>query len=265
MLARFIFIVIALFWVTMNVLLWRAEYGAHPVGGGAVPAEMVWQKILDAPDDSSLNVVQHGKRIGLLHWQTSVGEEFSKLDEAPQAGITVKSKIHLDGNVTLPELGGRFRFECNLSLPNSRDWETLDLRLAHRPVVVEIHSVAAEQTVRLRASDGEGFFERKFKFSQLQNPMTLLGEIAGPLTGGLFAGLDIPVPAQPSANSPPAFKWEASNGTLKIGHEPVRVYRLQTRVMDRFDVVVFVSRAGEILRVELPDGIVLQHDKLSSY
>jgi hypothetical protein len=32
--------------------------------------------------------------------------------------------------------------------------------------------------------------------------------------------------------------------------------------LDRFNIVVFVSRAGEILRVELPEGITLANDQL---
>jgi hypothetical protein len=59
-------------------------------------------------------------------------------------------------------------------------------------------------------------------------------------------------------------QWEAFNDKLVIRHEPVRVYRLQTRLLDRYPIVIFVSRAGEILRAELPQGIVLLHDQLVS-
>ena len=48
MLARPTFLAIATFWLTMNVLLWRAEYGSHN-GETPVPLELVWRKILTAP------------------------------------------------------------------------------------------------------------------------------------------------------------------------------------------------------------------------
>jgi hypothetical protein len=56
--------------------------------------------------------------------------------------------------------------------------------------------------------------------------------------------------------------WEARHESIKLGHSSVRVYRLQARLLDRFAIVVFTSTAGEILRVELPDGIVLTNDQL---
>jgi hypothetical protein len=112
------FLLIALFWVTMNVLLWRAEYSARDEAGSVVPVGVAWQRILTAPDRSSLAL---------------------------------------------------------------------------------------------------------------------------------------------------AVKWEARYDTLKIGQEPVRVYRVETRLLDRYPIKVFISRAGEILRVELPDGIVLMHDQLAIF
>lgn len=57
MFARLTFCGLAAFWVTMNVLLWRLEYGARG-GDTEVPAQLVWHKILTAPDGSSLSVTR---------------------------------------------------------------------------------------------------------------------------------------------------------------------------------------------------------------
>ena len=43
---RLYFPLIALFWIIMNLLLWRAEFGGGKEFGSAVPTEAVWQKIL---------------------------------------------------------------------------------------------------------------------------------------------------------------------------------------------------------------------------
>ena len=43
--SRLVFIGITIFWVTMNALLWRAEYGSRG-SGSAMSPEVVWQKIL---------------------------------------------------------------------------------------------------------------------------------------------------------------------------------------------------------------------------
>jgi len=44
----------------------------------------------------------------------------------------------------------------------------------------------------------------------------------------------------------------------------VRAYRLQTRLLDRFQALIFVSSVGEILRIELPDEIILVNDQLTN-
>ena len=66
MIPRLTFFFITVFWVTMNTLLWRAEFGSARNEGSAVPLEMVWQKILTAPDNSSLNLFYEGRKVGFL-------------------------------------------------------------------------------------------------------------------------------------------------------------------------------------------------------
>ena len=266
MFARLVFLLIALFWVTMNVWLWRAEYGAGDQAGSVVPVGVVWRKILTAPDSSSLSIFQRGKKIGFCHWITGVGEEFSQLDEAPPGGLAGKPgsyQIHLDGNVTPGDFASRTRFECRLKFSHDQNWQELNLRLGVRPMVWEVHSVAAEQSVRLRTEAGENRVERVFRFADLQNPEALLREFAGPFGAALVNGLGLPALPQNPSGLGLAVKWEARYDILKIGHEPVRVYRLDTRLLDRYGIKIFVSRAGEILRAELPNGIVLMHDQLA--
>jgi hypothetical protein len=40
---------------------------------------------------------------------------------------------------------------------------------------------------------------------------------------------------------------------------------LQTRVLDKYEIKIFISRVGEILRVELPDEVVLVNDQLAAF
>ena len=80
MTARLTFLAIAAFWVTMNVLLWRAEFGAR-TNDTPVPFELVWKKILTAPDESSLSVYQGRTRMGYCEFSTGVGQQMAGLDE----------------------------------------------------------------------------------------------------------------------------------------------------------------------------------------
>src|SRR5574342_757057 len=102
MFARAAFILIALFWLTMNVLLWRTEFGGRPGAGSSVPAELVWQKILTAPDSSSLVILLNEKRAGVCHWITGVGEQWSEIgDENVPSGLPERPagyRLRVEGN-----------------------------------------------------------------------------------------------------------------------------------------------------------------------
>jgi hypothetical protein len=240
----------ALFWVVMNVLLWRAQYGSHDAAD-PVPVRLVWRKILTAPDPSSLSIWQGERRLGFGHWVTGVGEEFAELDEAPPEGLLGKIRnyrLEFDGNLTWPGEELRLRFECAIKLSTNQNWQEFTLRVSSRPLVWEVRGRAAEQLVHFHTEDGDRKFDRAFRF-------------AGPAGPGLLAALGMPAAA--NGSMAPDLRWEASSVFLSIGNEPIRVFRLQTRLLDRFRIRVYVSRAGEILRVELPNGIVLKHDQIN--
>jgi hypothetical protein len=263
MLNRLLFILIAVFWLAMNFLLWRAEYGDQSAISSAVPPAVVWEKILNCPDHSTLSIQKRGQRIGQCSLQTSVSEEFSTLEDAPQKGIKAGNRVRLEGSLSMPERRGRIRFESDVSLSDNEQWERFRLRISRRGAMVEVESEAAKQTVHLKATDGEAEFDRVFTFSEFKNPMALLNGFLDPIAAGMMAGFDpVTLFPPPTETDEPLLVWHARNDTLNIGHEPVRVYRLQTRVLERYNIVIHVSRAGEILKVELPHGIVLIHDRL---
>jgi hypothetical protein len=263
-------ILITVFWVVMNVLLWRAEYGDRDRMSASVPAEVIWQKMLTAPDSSSLSIFHHGKKVGFCHWITSVGQELSKAKEedAPPEGMVgrVSSyRIQIEGNLALPDSVNRARFDGVLRLATNRLWQDFNLRLNFRPVIWEIRSVAAEQTVHLKSIEGDAAFDRVFKFADLENPTALLQEFVGPWAPGVFDSLGLGAHSSKALSSSLGLKWEASRDSMDVRHASVRAYRLKARLLDRYQMVIFVSRVGEILRVELPDEIVLTNDQLFSF
>jgi len=270
MISRIMLILVTAFWVTMNILLWRAEYGQQGSAGSSVPAEVVWRKILTAPDSSPLTIFHHGKKVGFCHWITSVGEELSQIQEdtgSPEGrvGRIMGYRLQLEGNVSSEKAGNRIRFESALTLTTNQVWQDFNLRIILRPTVLELHSSAFDQRVRFNVDDGEQKFERVIKFSELQNPQALLREFAGPIAGGLLNNFGM-LGAQTQGTALKAgLKWEGREDSMRIGHSPVRTYRLQTRVLDKYQLTIFISRVGEILRVELPDEIVLVNDQLAAF
>jgi hypothetical protein len=273
MTSRITFLLIALFWLTMTYLLWRSEYVGHNQVGSSVPVELVWRKILTAPDDSRLEIMHNGKKVGYCRWAANIGQDQAVgrilSDEVPPEGMApalVNYRLNFEGNLALSDYGSRMRFDLEVRLTTNHVWQAFDLRLNLRPTIWEVHSVASEEKVRFVTSDRDGKSERVFKFADLQNPQALLQDFDVPAPLGML-GLLSPFPHSqtPAPALPPlSLDWKARNDWIPIGHTSVRAYRLEATVLDRYRMRVIVSRVGEILRVELPDGWELLNDQLIS-
>jgi hypothetical protein len=263
MIPRITFLTIAAFWVVMNVLLWRAEYDSQGAGV-RVPPALVWQKILTAPDISSLNVYQNGQRTGFCEFSTKVEQEMAALDDGKPVpeGINFRAgyQIRLDGNVGLDDYTNRLTFYGQVDFSGRREWREFDLKLSSHFAVVEIRSRADERTVHLKITADNVATERVFRFEDLQDPNKWLGAFAGNPGGEGIAGLELPVLPQSPTRLAQNLHWEAWRERLNIGREPVPVYRLETRVLDH-PVVIYVSTLGEILRVTLPGGVTAAFDQ----
>lgn len=266
MLSRVAFLLVAAFWVAMNVLLWRAEYG--PRGGGTpVPLDLVCRKILTAPDPSALSVYQDGRKMGFAEFSTSIEQEMAQLDEGspPPEGLVARAgyQIRLTGNVAFGDFTNRLRFDAHLKFSPRREWRELDLKISTHVASVEIHSLATNQTASLEFTNHDGlFFSRVFTFAELSNPNTLV-RILDDYSGGEIGagGLDLPV--LPSINKIARnTPWRADRVRLMVGHEPVSAYRLETSVLSQ-PIVIHVSTLGEILRADLPGGITATLDEWS--
>jgi hypothetical protein len=264
MIPRLVFGSIAAFWVAMNALLWHVEYGSRG-GGISVPPDLVWRKILTAPDASALTVYQSGRRTGFCQFATSVEQAMSTLEEGalPPEGILKQAgyQVRFDGNVSVGAFTNRFVFNGRIRFSSSRTWRELNLKLSRRADAVEIRSVATNQAIHLKITSDGAAIERDFTFAELQNPGALWRAVAGDLSDGLPGELDLfallQMPGAPAAG----LRWEAHHDRLLVGREPVSAYRLETRVLDQ-PVVIHASMLGEILRVELPGGVTAVLDQI---
>ena len=259
--ARLTFFAIAAFWVTMNVLLWRAEYGSHS-GGTPVPLELVWRKILTAPDASSLSVYQNHDRMGYCEFSTSVGQEMAAVDadRPPPEGLVKHAgyQIHLAGNIAFGDFTNRMKFDGRVLFSAARAWREINLRISSRFTSVDLHSLATNQTVHLKFSSEGGVLEKNLSFTELQNPDALIRILAGNFADTFLGVMDLPDLAETSAAQ--KLEWRATRTRVKIGTEEVPVYRIETSFLGHA-VLADVSTLGEILRVELPGNVSARIDE----
>jgi hypothetical protein len=275
MLRRAAFLAITAFFVTMNVLLWRSEFRAQ--GEGApVPLANVWAKILRAPDDSDLEIFYQRRKVGHLRWAANAGETATTnavpANEELQEGMVRKvggySIDIQDGRLDLPENKRRVRFTMNTTFTTNHQWQNFTVQLAQRPTSLELTASATNETVTVGFRDGDEAVNRTFTFAQLRDPAKLLQEAAGPiplglLTGGLLGAGTPELAALPALQKLSlGVQWDSRQDWLKVGSARLRCYRLQTRLLEKHQVTVYVSRVGEILRVELPNDLVLQNTRM---
>jgi len=264
---RAYFLLVTAFFITMNVLLWRSEFAGRGSLGAPVPADLVWEKVLTSPDHSYLEIRHHGVKIGRAQWAASIGEEAATgkvlSDEPPPEGM-VKAlsgySISFDGAVSLDDLS-RLRFDLNVKLDTNQNWRTLDVKFTVKPFSWEIQTSAEKQTLRFYA-EGDERIDRTFTFADLRNPDKIVRELGGPALPGALAALGLPLPQTDSPSASLALKWEARNDRLEVRDNLIRVYRLEARLFERLKATLFVSPVGEILRLELPDEIVMINEAL---
>ena len=265
MLARLTFLGIVAFWLTMNVMLWRSEFGARG-GDTPVPPRLVWHKILTAPDASSLSVYQKGERMGYCEISTGVGQQMATFDEGkpPPEGFAGHAGylLHVAGNVSLGDFTNRLKFDCKARFDHARELEEVTAKITSRNAVIEVHSLATNQTAHIKlTNEGSLLVERDVAFDDLADPGTLIQTLTGstfPDLFGLFGFSDM----LPGAGSQ-KLEWDARRTRVKIGSEAVPVYRVETTLLGR-PVTIDVSTLGEILRADFPGDITAHIDEWSN-
>jgi hypothetical protein len=268
---RLYFPLVALFWVAMNVLLWRTELAGGKDAGSPIPVQVVWERILSAPDASQLDIFRGQAKIGHCRWVPNVGEEVRPggpllADQELEGRIRRATgySLDLEGTARLADGAPSLRFGWRAEFSAQHDWTSMFLRLIARPNLVELKADAAAEKVKVRFGSPETPWERDFTFAELKQPERVLAAIGAPFAGGLLTWLpavSAPLPAQPLELG---VEWRAYSDWLKIGSARTRIYRLQARLFDKHQIVVIVSRVGEILRVELPGDFRIVNDAFTT-
>jgi hypothetical protein len=251
----------------MSYLLWKSEIRGRFQPGNEVPVELVWEKILTSPDNSNMEIRRRGKRIGYLRWSASIGEEITtgkrtELD-APVGMVRQLTSytIDADGGFTGLDNSQNFKFFTSVKFATNFSWQEFSVRLNQRPFTAEVRGIDAEKIARFRLSDTVNEWEQEVPLEDLKNPKKLAVKFGGPLVGNAV-GMLMEEGVSKAQRTASALKWQAQNDWLVVGYAQFRVYRLRAQIAENQEVVVYVSRVGEIMKVELPNEVILVNDEL---
>ena len=266
--------VVALFWVIMNVLLWRSEYGEASSLGSSLPVSVVWEKIVETPDASGLEIRQNGEKIGFCRWtviqETPLADD-SDLDivdgQDELDGMIEKIlgyQIQLEGNLsTGADIGRYLRFGLSTALEaDATTWKQADLRVGKKGNWLQLAAKNGSDRLNVSHTYEGAQSEFSFSFDDLKNPSTLLQGLGLPMP---WIGLPM-LAGLPNLNASElglGVEWEAGSEFVTVAHTRVRVYYLRAKLIGDQSVRLMISRAGEILRAELPNEIVLVNESFT--
>ena len=261
--SRLIFLGVTVFWLAMNYSLWQSQYGGHSLFGSALPAEVVWDKILTAPDNSSLDIYDHDVKTGVGRWTAGLADSpliSSKIlaaDYRPD-GLGLKPSgytLNLEGRL-LYKKTMNVKYEIAFALDTNKVWQDFVFHASTRGRSWDVHALAGEEKISLKVVDGGNSLDKTWSFAELREPQSLFGEIGGSFALGVL-GMNQSLPGVGART----IEWEAHEDRIKLGGAFARVYRLDAYILTQ-RVEIYVSQAGEILRVDLPRQISLRNQAL---
>jgi hypothetical protein len=271
MMSRIGLLAVTAFWITMNILLWRAEVGGAGRGGNPVSTQVVLERLLTSPDPATLEVRQQGKSVGYLHWYPDPGEEPNTVfasDFVPEGMVRVPRglQVRLEGNITLGALGTsgtRLHVDLEVQLSTNRQWQAFSLHLGNRSDQLRIRASEVDQELDWRYTREGLQFGNRVDLRDARDPVKLLGDLAGPLSPWLTGPWSAMLETPESAGA--LVEYDAWLDWLPLGTSRVRIYRLRIQLAGRYEATVLVNRAGEVLRVDLPGGWRLLNEGLASF
>ena len=265
---KIFFLASLVFFMVMNVLLWRSYYGQKDLAL-PIPVEVVTRRMFSATDDSNLDILHHGAKVGYCRWSPQTISQVaapaspgSALPEGMIGTITAYS-ISFDGTIAFGDIE-RVRFNFSMELDTNFVWRSVQARLATPDSRVEATSTAGDDSVHLTLTQGNQVRQQVFTLAELQNPRTLLRGLGGGVLAQALGVAGFAFPRAQTGGFSLGLDWEAHTDRQRMGNTSFPVYRLQTAVLGDYAFRAVVLPSGELLRVELPDEIVLVNDKLTS-
>ncbi len=265
---RIFFSFVTLFFLAMNVLLWRSEFSPQGHFTTPVPAEVVWRKLLTAPENSRLAIAYRDASIGYCTWAPNVSQSAatgpSLTDERSPEGMVKRLTgytLDVDGNLSLGE-ERRLKFSLHLRLNTNQALEEFVAVMRVRPEVWELRVNPAQQTLHFR-HDGDGQpVNRDYRLSDPRHLESLVNDVGLPLPPGVLATMGLPFGMGQVSLATLGLEWETRNDWLQFRNARLRVYRVDVRLLGKYRARLFISPVGEIIRIELPPHILLYNDGL---
>lgn len=274
MVRRLWWVFVTAFFLAMNALLWRSEFGGGHLLGSAVRPEVVLARMLHASDFSDLEIRHRGAKVGRCRWAAGLVETAAgpaaQQPEGMVRGIAGYT-VDVDGQFMARE-PRRVRFNSHLRLDTNQAVQELHLRLTFhwrqtdQPLTVSLRVSVPDDSVEITPplfTDAAGREVGRLPLSELSHPEKLLTRLGGPSLPAALAALGLPLGPLSPWSGTPALQWEALKGhRVPWGRSFLSLYRLRLRLADRYPLTLYVTDAGEIFQADLGSELTLVNEKI---
>jgi hypothetical protein len=196
-----------------------------------------------------------------LEWHPSIreasrsnGTAIEGMVSAP-AGHSIRVSTRFHGSDSPLD---RLMILGTVDLSPSNTWEKLQARVDHRPKSWEIHAEAGSDQIHMIYEAGRQRFEQTFETRNRAALQLMLAPYLTALPSGLIPDNILSSPDSLTRS----VSIEARSDWMQIGRSRVRVYRLSARLPGQLEATAFISRAGELLKIQLPDRLQLVNDAI---
>ncbi len=256
----------------MSFLLWRAEYG-NAGRGSKVSLPVVIEKIFNAPDASNLQVYNNDQSIGFIRWEIIPDEIYFRGTNQPIGRVESIDgyTLSVDGRLQIESLKNKFRFTLRTGLDAELNWQSLYANLASEQEIWEIQSQVTNQVLNVKHEGSLGEWERSASFEELNDPVKMVNQLAGPTLGALIKKMlpkdfgEVTEQLKNQVDFVPiklGLDWEAFNDFMRLGNTRVRIYRLEAKLPGEQAIIIRISRVGEILQVQFPGQLVIDNESI---
>lgn len=259
------------FWLAMMTSLVRTEWLGN-LGGGDVPSKLVLQKVFSQEAPARLNVFSDGRLIGFC--KVDIDPEYRTADDDSHMAADRASRepsayrVHSELILSLGMFGTptRLRIVGNSLFNSTFDIEEFRINALLGEGRVNVRGDSASQKVRVDYSLGEFTDHREMDFAQLRGA-GLANAIGLPgLANFSFLGAG----GLPTAYRPSGAATEASQSmtTVRMSHmdiagEKEEAYLVESRLDETMWAKIWVSKQGEVLKVETSFHLDMKADTLT--
>ncbi len=270
MVGRITAVVVVAFWTVMMAALVRMEYLGE-LGGTEVPAELVLRKVFSQESPARLNVLHEGQVIGFCKVDVE-RPPATALTEAAAAGDALLAgpgyQVHTELTLALANFGipSRLRIIGHTQFSPTFEVEAFKINTTIGDGRVEVRGQSATQKLTVDFSIGEYRDHREFDYQQLRAAglQSILG-MAGLANMGLLGGTGMEA-LPPSVTSGAASGKKITSvrtSRLRIAGEAEETYLIETRLDESMWARIWISKQGEVLKVDTSMRVTLLADTLT--